>query len=147
MLLKNPGVDIHARDTSGQTAYMIAVQMDAKETVQCLVHHGASEADLSDETLHGLQEDDIIQVGLCLARMLRVHVKLVPVILDLAEYWAVSSAERNDPQGVVFRQGSPDEPYISLKISGRRKEPLRCLVFTTTSHDQGMYCMVFLEWE
>ncbi|KAJ7455528.1 hypothetical protein FB451DRAFT_1278062 [Mycena latifolia] len=137
MLLNNPGVDVHARDGTGQTAYMIAAQMDAKETVQCLVDHGASEADLFDETLHGLQEDEIIQVGLCLARMLRAQVKLVPVILDLAEYWAVNAAERNDPQGVVFRQDSPDEPYISLKISGRTKEPLRCLVFTTTSHDQG----------
>ncbi|KAJ7495296.1 hypothetical protein FB451DRAFT_1213777 [Mycena latifolia] len=137
MLLKNPGVDVHARDESGQTAYMIAAQMDAKETVQCLVNHGASKADLFEEALHGLQEDEILQVGLCLARMLRAQVKLVPVILDLAEYWAVIYAERNDPQGVVFRQDSPDEPYISLKISGRSKEPLRCLVFTTTSHDQG----------
>ncbi|KAJ7455515.1 hypothetical protein FB451DRAFT_1278026 [Mycena latifolia] len=137
MLLKNPGVDVHARDWSGQTAYMIAAQMDAEEMVQCLVDHGASEADLSDETQHGLKEAEIIQVGLCLARMLRAQVKLVPVILDLAEYWAVSSAERNDPQGVVFQQDSSDEPYISLKISGRSKEPLRRLVFTTTSHDQG----------
>jgi hypothetical protein len=142
MLLENPGVDLHARDGSGHTAYSIAVQLDAKAIVECLMDHGASEVDLAHETLHGLQEDDIIKVGLCLARMLRAQVKLVPVILDLAEYWAVSTAERNTPMGVVFIQGSPDEPYISLKINGRSKEPLRRLVFTTTSHDQGA-CSVF----
>ncbi|KAJ7495237.1 hypothetical protein FB451DRAFT_1477831, partial [Mycena latifolia] len=56
MLLKNPGVDVHARHGSGQTAYMVAAQMDVKEALQCLVDHGASEADLSDEMLHGLQD-------------------------------------------------------------------------------------------
>ncbi|KAJ7906038.1 hypothetical protein B0H13DRAFT_2194496, partial [Mycena leptocephala] len=137
MLLENPGVDLHARDGSGHTAYSIAAQLDAKAIVECLMDHGASEVDLAHETLHGLQEDEIIKVGLCLARMLRAQVKLVPVILDLAKYWAVSTAERNNPMGVVFKQDSPDEPYISLKINGRSKEPLNCLVFTTTSHDQG----------
>jgi hypothetical protein len=141
MLLENPGVDVHARDWGEQTAYTIAAQLDAKEILQCLVDHGASEVP-DVEVLPELSEDQIIQVGLCLARMLRGQVKLVPVILNLAEYWMVSSAERNDPEGVVFQQDSPDEPYISLAISGGGKELLRRLVFTTISHDQGTCSMI-----
>ncbi|KAF8178375.1 hypothetical protein K438DRAFT_2021987 [Mycena galopus ATCC 62051] len=121
MLLENPGVDVHACDWAEQTAYTIAAQLDAKEILQCLVDHGASEVP-DVEVLPELSEDQIIQVGLCLARMLRGQVKLVPVILNLAEYWMVNS---------------PDDPYISLAISGGGKEPLRRLVFTTISHDRG----------
>ncbi|KAF8214398.1 hypothetical protein K438DRAFT_1956475 [Mycena galopus ATCC 62051] len=121
MLLENAGVDVHACDWAEQTAYTIAAQLDAKEILQCLVDHGTSEVP-DVEVLPELSEDQIIQVGLCLARMLRGQVKLVPVILNLAEYWMVNS---------------PDDPYISLAISGGGKEPLRRLVFTTISHDRG----------
>ncbi|KAJ6581821.1 hypothetical protein B0H19DRAFT_1018794 [Mycena capillaripes] len=137
MLLAHPGVDVHARDWKGQTAYMIATLMEAREIIQSLVDHGASQLDLFVDTPHGLPEEEVMQVGLCLAQMLRAEVKLVPVILDLAECWVVSSAARNDPDGVAFRERSPDEPYVSLKISGGSKAPLRRLLITTTSHDQG----------
>jgi ankyrin repeat protein len=141
MVLEDPSfkVDVHARHWSGVTAYMIAVQMEAKEIVSYLENHGASEdLDLSDDTPHGIGEKEVFQVGLCLAQMLRAEFKIVPLILDLAEYWAMSSARRGTPEGIVYDQHSPDEPYIALKIGGRSKAPLRRLVFTTTSHDQGM---------
>ncbi|KAJ7821943.1 hypothetical protein B0H14DRAFT_3732865, partial [Mycena olivaceomarginata] len=140
MILDDPSheVDVHARNWSGLTAYRIAVQMDTKEIIRYLEDHGASEKlDLSVEPLEIMDEREVIQVGLCLAQMLRTEFKLVPVILDLAEYWAVSSTRRSTPQGTIYTQDSPEEPYITLKITGGSKAPLRRLVFTTKSRDQG----------
>lgn len=141
LLFQNPlyGVDVHARDISGRTAYMIAAQMNTATILQCLVDHGASEdLDVRMDVPVELRQEGVVQVGLCLGRMLRGQVQFVPVILDLAEYWAVSSAERRDPEGVVFRDDPSVQPYLTLKITGRHKKPLRRLVFTTVSHDQGM---------
>ncbi|KAJ7711636.1 hypothetical protein B0H16DRAFT_1627780 [Mycena metata] len=79
----------------------------------------------------------VFEVGLCLARMLCGQVKLVPIILNLAEYWAVSSAKISVPWGAVFHAGTPLRPYLTLKITGRHKRALQQLVFTTVSRDQG----------
>jgi hypothetical protein len=137
LLLENTShtIDVHARDKSGRTAYMIAAQMDAPAVLKCLINNGASdEVDLSVDMRDNPGQIGVVQVGLCLARMLGGQVKLVPVILDLAEYWAVSSAKRSDPQGAVFGADPLVKPYLILKITGRH---LRRLVFTAVSHDQG----------
>jgi hypothetical protein len=141
MVLEDPSfeVDVNAQHWSGLTAHRIAVQMEVKEIVQYLEDHGAStELDLSVDTSNAIGEEQVIQVGLCLAQMLRAEFKVVPLILDLAEYWAVSSATRSTTEGAIYDQYSPDEPYITLKISGGAKALLRRLVFITTSHDQGL---------
>ncbi|KAF7377540.1 ANK-REP-REGION domain-containing protein [Mycena sanguinolenta] len=141
MILDDPSFagNVHARDYCGRTAYMIAVQMETNpEVVHYLESKGASkELDLDTDIAKRIDEKAVIEVGLCLARMLRTAPKLVPVILDLAEYWAVSSAERSTPEGAIYDQDSPDEPYLTLKISGRAVDPLRRLIFTTKSRDQG----------
>ncbi|KAJ7725555.1 hypothetical protein B0H16DRAFT_1781882, partial [Mycena metata] len=77
------------------------------------------------------------RVGLLLCRKLRGQIKLIPIILDLAECWMVSFAKRTDPDGALFDGSSPDMPYVTLKIAGQPSSPLRRLVFTTVSHDQG----------
>ncbi|KAJ6482446.1 hypothetical protein C8R45DRAFT_1001490 [Mycena sanguinolenta] len=139
MILDDPSFtgSVHARDYSGRTAYMIAVQMEtAPEVVRYLESKGACK-ELDLEIPKGIDEKAVIQVGLCLAQMLRTAPKLVPVILDLAEYWAVSSVKVTTPEGAIYNQNSLDEPYVTLKISGRTVDPLRRLVFITESRDQG----------
>ncbi|KAJ6482417.1 hypothetical protein C8R45DRAFT_1099709 [Mycena sanguinolenta] len=141
MILDNPSFtgSVHARDYCGRTAYTIAVQMEtAPEVVRYLETKGASkELDLDAEIPKSIDEKAVIKVGLCLAQMLREASKLVPVILDLAEYWAVSSAKISTPEGAIYDQDSPDEPYVTLKISGKTAHPLRRLIFITKSRDQG----------
>ncbi|KAF7377539.1 ANK-REP-REGION domain-containing protein [Mycena sanguinolenta] len=141
MILDDPSFtgNVHARDYCGRTAYMIALQMETgTEVVRYLESKGASEElDLDAEIPKNIDKKAVIQVGLCLAQMLRTASKLVPVILDLAEYWAVSSAKRSTPNGAIYDQNSPDEPYVTLKISGRTVDPLRRLIFITESRDQG----------
>ncbi|KAJ7265516.1 hypothetical protein C8J57DRAFT_389721 [Mycena rebaudengoi] len=141
MVLEDPSFEgnVHARDYCGRTAYMIAVQMETNpEIVQYLEDHGASkELDLFAVTPDSVDEKAVIQAGLCLAQMLHAELKLVPVILDLAEYWAVSSSRKSTPEGAIYNQDSPDEPYVTLQIGGRSKAPLRRLIFITKSRDQG----------
>jgi hypothetical protein len=139
------GIDVNARDISGRTAYMTAVQLGSQAIMKLLVDYGATTqelhlpTDLPEEL--DLSQAGVFQVALCLNRKLRGRAKLVPNLLDLAEYWAVSSAKRTDPQGAVFRSDRYDtlQPYLTLKITGRHKTPLKRLMFTTVSHDQGMH--------
>ncbi|SJL02874.1 uncharacterized protein ARMOST_06215 [Armillaria ostoyae] len=57
--------------------------------------------------------------------------------LLMAGLWTVTSAERHEL--VKITEDSPREPYISttLPITGSPENPVRQIVFTTVSHDQG----------
>ncbi|KAI0310905.1 hypothetical protein OF83DRAFT_1178084 [Amylostereum chailletii] len=61
--------------------------------------------------------------------------EIVSFILDLAEYWSIFIAERTD--NITVTQDTDDIPYLSLEIAGRKGSPLRLVIITTTSHDQG----------
>ncbi|KIY69978.1 hypothetical protein CYLTODRAFT_488459 [Cylindrobasidium torrendii FP15055 ss-10] len=136
MLLDAPrGIDIHARDHIGRTPLLLATADDVEA---CLLDHGAEEdLDLFLDTPKERRPEEVLEVGLCLSRMLHGALRLVSYILDLAEYWAVTVVRRDYPR-VLVQDGSPDRPYVSLKLNGgRRKQPLRHVMFTTESHDQG----------
>ncbi|KAJ6568283.1 hypothetical protein DFH09DRAFT_1313740 [Mycena vulgaris] len=91
LLLQNPsyGVDVHARDVSDRTAYMIVVQMNAQAVLQRLVHYGATEeldlfVDMPDQLERG--QEVVLQVGLCLSRLVFTTVSfffLVSVFIPL----------------------------------------------------------------
>jgi hypothetical protein len=61
---------------------------------------------------------------------------LVPVILDLAEYWTKTSYDRQDPKSYV--EHTSGRPYLIAAVSqGLGPRMVRKVEISITSHDQG----------
>lgn len=61
---------------------------------------------------------------------------LVPLILNLAEYWTKTSHRRSDRQS--YTEHNAGEPYFTTKVTNTPKQNMvRKVDFTITSHDQG----------
>ncbi|KAJ7635140.1 hypothetical protein FB45DRAFT_790699 [Roridomyces roridus] len=64
-------------------------------------------------------ETDIREVALCLVRMLKQQMALVAVILDLAEYWLVTSVEKTRSVDVTADWFNMYiDPFVTLNIQG-----------------------------
>ncbi|KAJ7635109.1 hypothetical protein FB45DRAFT_1057034 [Roridomyces roridus] len=64
-------------------------------------------------------ETDIREVALCLVRMLKQQMALVAVILDLAEYWLVTSVEKTRSVDVAADGFNMYiDPFVTLNIQG-----------------------------
>lgn len=78
-----------------------------------------------------LRHSDVWKVYSILKRSLGLPREVVLPIMDHGEHWVKTSVERKEETVVV--EFDPDEPYVSLVVSGA----LRRVVFHTVSHDQG----------
>ncbi|KAF6744157.1 hypothetical protein DFP72DRAFT_930100 [Ephemerocybe angulata] len=82
-------------------------------------------------TLLRHSESDVWKVYSILKRSLGLPREVILPIMDHGEHWVKTSVERKEETVVV--EYDPDEPYVSLVVSGA----LRRVVFHTVSHDQG----------
>lgn len=80
---------------------------------------------------------DVYQAYSILRRSLRLPRSVTLSILDLAEYWVPTVAQRDEL--VVVADRVPDRPYVAIKARG----PPRRVSFRTTSHDQGILWVSF----
>ncbi|RPB06631.1 hypothetical protein P167DRAFT_580246 [Morchella conica CCBAS932] len=78
---------------------------------------------------------DVLIVRKMLRTALGLPVKSVDRILDLSEYWVMTEVEREEYKFIEEH----DEliPYISLQIKSHLRFPVRKIIFTIRSHDQG----------
>ncbi|KAF4616605.1 hypothetical protein D9613_008514 [Agrocybe pediades] len=156
-LIVEAGCEVNSVSASGKTPLRIAFEMQQPPVARYLIEHGASL-----EHLIGLvqsqiqwaapepwyaQLERIVNVGrkkplqLTNERIrevaenlsMRLPLKIVPGILDYAEYWAVSTAKREELKVYDRTHNGHGDDYLSITVKGRVKR----IVFTTISHDQG----------
>jgi len=78
---------------------------------------------------------DILKVHKMLYGVLGLPKTMASRILDLAEYWVQVSVTRREAMSVTERSGECE--YVSVVVRGRKQHPVRRIVFSTVSHDQG----------
>ncbi|THH13054.1 hypothetical protein EW146_g7132 [Bondarzewia mesenterica] len=81
-------------------------------------------------------KEDVMDVATFLMGRFRLPLEIIRSIFELAEYWVVISTKRAHFR--IIYMDSNDTPYISTSpIVAIQASPLRRIIFTTVSHDQG----------
>lgn len=146
-ILLRSGIDIDAKDSSGQTALAAAVDFETPGPVRLLLDAGAR-----------------VPEGLVIPEALRTSTKYFPAapvdqfrayfylkkasssnlpqnlilsILDLAQYWLVSTTEHCEPKS-ASRLDADTMVYLRTPpIRGHPQHPVRQIEYEVVSHDQG----------
>lgn len=67
----------------------------------------------------------------------RLPAKIISHILDLSEFWIMSKTQRAEPLTITEHSGATFVYLRSAPILGRSLKPVKRIVFSITSHDQG----------
>jgi len=163
-LVVQAGCDMNPVTTSGKTPLTIAFELQQPSVVRYLIDHGASveflnsltqsqiEWAASDPWYPKLQEvlntngkrpvhltnEQVLQAAEYLST--RLPLRIVPTVLDMAEYWAVNLVQREEFKKYDRRDKGKNDDYLSIVISATVKR----IVFETISHDQGVHILHFL---
>ncbi|KAF8064001.1 hypothetical protein FPV67DRAFT_1420628 [Lyophyllum atratum] len=162
-ILVDSGCDVNAKQYSGLAPLHMALDQRSDDIVQVLLNQGASphECGYLDVThlewavskpwyaqvRAGIESDaghiksrrtkeDVLQVSVLLQDRFRVPISVVRIIFDHAEYWMVLLARCQE--AIVIEEGSEEIPYVCTEpIESTQESPVRRIIFTTVSHDQG----------
>lgn len=136
------GAALNREDKQGRTPYATAVEYGSSEVARILTGIGAQGSDQhADPAVFPATPRDQLEAGLCIreASKRRLSYRLVSKIIDFAEYWLVSRTQRSEKKHVTEYKGDSDPLFYlrSRPVVGHSQEPVRCILFNITSHDQG----------
>ncbi|KAF4912607.1 Ankyrin-3 [Colletotrichum fructicola] len=136
------GAALNGEDKQRRTPYAIAVEYGSSEVATILIGIGAQGSNQHADTgVFPATSRDQLEAGLCIrqASNRRLPYRLISKIIDFAEYWLVSRTQRSEKKHVTEYKGDSDPLFYlrSRPVVGHSQEPVRCIIFNITSHDQG----------
>lgn len=163
-MLPGANLDLPSKE-SGKTALQIALEYESGVIADFLISRGANIRLLKGLLISQLQwasnelwfpelqaflgtrsslddplltPEDVLQVQSLLRKVTRLPVHLVNSILDLGEYWIYTECSREE--NLAIAQHHEQRPYVQLPImQSRLDSPVRKIVFSIRSHDQGTF--------